>query len=249
MLSRVEPARSGSVVAHAVVLGVVAGMVAALFLTITGEPSIEEAIRIEEAQTRPAAGHAQEPLVSRKVQKGLGLFGAYAATGAAFGLLFGAGFVAARRGQPEPFRRALVVGAVLAGALIVSPWLKYPPNPPAVGDPDTLTERQLGYAALIGFSVLVLVGAAHLSRRLRQDGWDDARRAACVVLAVTVPLALAYALLPPPPDPVAVPATLLWRFRLASLGGNLVLWSALTLGFGLLASRDRAGRPQAVAVP
>jgi predicted cobalt transporter CbtA len=31
-----------------------------------------------------------------------------------------------------------------------------------------------------------------------------------------------------------VPATLVWRFRVASLGANLTLWAVLTLGVGWL---------------
>ena len=87
--------------------------------------------------------------MSRSVQKGVGLFAAYAVSGAAFGLLFAVVFWALRRSRPDPFRRALVAGAVLAGALTVAPWLKYPPNPPAVGDPDTLAKRQLLYVSVI----------------------------------------------------------------------------------------------------
>ena len=53
-----------------------------------------------------------------------------------------------------------------------------------------------------------------------------------VVAAVVVPLAIAFAVLPAAPDPITVPANLLWRFRLASLSGNLLLWTVITLGFG-----------------
>jgi predicted cobalt transporter CbtA len=239
VLSRFDPARPGSVVAGAVVIGVLAGLAAVLLLTVTGEPSIAEAIRIEQARADPVADQ-EEPVVSRDVQEGVGLFGAYALSGAGFGLLFAAGFVTARRGRPDPFRRALVVGAVLAGGMTVSPWLKYPPNPPAVGDPGTLARRQVWYVALVVLSLAVLAVAAHVSRRLRAAGWQEARRVACVTAVVVVPLGVAYAIFPPPPDLVAVPATLLWRFRLASLGGNLALWAVLTLGFGLLASQRRA---------
>jgi predicted cobalt transporter CbtA len=55
---------------------------------------------------------------------------------------------------------------------------------------------------------------------------------------VTVPFAIALAVLPPAPDAVDAPATLIWRFRLASLGGNLLLWSVLTVGFGVLAAES-----------
>src|SRR5205807_9502556 len=37
--------------------------------------------------------------------------------------------------------------------------------------------------------------------------------------------------------PSSFAATLLWRFRLASLGTQLVLWATVALGFGVLAER------------
>ena len=44
---------------------------------------------------------------------------------------------------------------------------------------------------------------------------------------------------------IDVPANLLWRFRIASLGGNLLLWSVLTVTFGTAAVR----RERALAAP
>ena len=59
-------------------------------------------------------------------------------------------------------------GAILAGAVTVAPWLKYPPNPPAVGDPDTVGERERLYVLMIVLAALALAGLAHLSARLRR---------------------------------------------------------------------------------
>jgi predicted cobalt transporter CbtA len=251
MLRRFDPARPLSVVAGAVLLGILAGLVSAAFLSITGEPSIEDAIAIEEANAAKAAehtgatGHEEAPEVSRGAQKGPGLFGAYGLAGAAFGALFGVTFIALRRRVPRLLSRALVAGAVLGGAITVSPWLKYPPNPPAVGDPATLSERQSLYFTLIVLTLVVLFCAAQLSARLRTAGWVDDQRLLLVAVAVVVPMAVVYALMPPAPDDIAVPATLLWRFRLASLGGNLLLWGILALGFGAAATaaERRAAAP------
>jgi predicted cobalt transporter CbtA len=252
MFRSFDPSRPPSALLAAVLLGVLAGLVSAAFLSITGEPSIEDAIAIEEANAAKADGHlgatgheSEEPEVSREVQRGVGLFGAYALAGAAFGALFGVTFLALRKRIPRLLTRALVSGTVLAGAITVSPWLKYPPNPPAVGDPATLSERQTLYAAVIVLTLVVLLGAAQLSARLRAAEWVDDHRLLLVAAAVVVPMGVIYALMPPPPDEIAVPATLLWRFRLASLGGNLLLWGTLALGFGTLAAaaERRAGAP------
>jgi predicted cobalt transporter CbtA len=261
MFRRFDPARPLSALAGAVVLGILAGLVSAAFLSITGEPSIEDAIAIEEANAAQAAehtgstgpaqdglgnlGHEEAPEVSRPAQRGPGLFGAYAMAGAAFGALFGATFIGLRRRVPRLLSRALVTGAVLGGAITISPWLKYPPNPPAVGDPATLSERQTLYFTVIILTLVVLFCAAQLSARLRTAGWVDDQRLLLVAVAVVVPMAIVYALMPPAPDEIAVPATLLWRFRLASLGGNLLLWGILALGFGAAATaaERRAGAP------
>ena len=139
----------------------------------------------------------------------------------------------------------------MAGAFTVMPFVKYPPNPPGVGDPATLAERQWKYVALIFLSLVVLAGAARLSGRLRQRGWLDEQRLIAVALAVVVPLGVVCAVLPPFSDAVDVPANLLWRFRIASLGGNLLLWSVLTVGFGAAAARRErelaAPAPEATA--
>ncbi|MGH8974405.1 MAG: CbtA family protein [Acidimicrobiia bacterium] len=248
VFSRFDPARPASALMGAVVIGVLAGLVSAAFLSITGEPSIEDAIAIEEANARAAdhtgaTGHEEAPEVSREVQRGPGLFGAYALAGAAFGALFGVTFLGLRKRLPDLVTRALVVGAVLAGAITVSPWLKYPPNPPAVGDPATLSQRQTLYATVIVLTLVVLLVAAALSARLRSGGWVADQRLLLVAAAVVVPMALIYALMPPPPDEIAVPATLLWRFRIAALAGNLLLWGVLAFGFAAVAAAaDRRTR-------
>ncbi|MDQ1514220.1 MAG: hypothetical protein QOE80_50, partial [Actinomycetota bacterium] len=192
---------------------------------------------------------------SRHQQKGFGRFAAYGLGGGAYGVLFGIAFLALRRppgpagpgaSRPEDaFRRAVRAGALMAGAFTVMPFLKYPPNPPGVGDPATLAERQWRYLALIFLALVVLAGAARLSGRLRERGWLDDERLVAVGLAVVVTLGLVCAALPPFSDAVDVPANLLWRFRIASLGGNLLLWTVLAVGFGAAAVR----RERALAGP
>lgn len=258
MWKRFDPARPLAVIVGAILAGVVAGLAASVLLTFTAEPVIDRAIALEESHHASEPNAAVEPeLVSRRQQKGLGRFAAYGLGGGAYGVLFGIAFLALRRPPgPAPagpdgsrtedaFRRAVRAGALMAGAFTVMPFLKYPPNPPGVGDPATLTERQWKYLALIFLSLVVLAAAARLSGRLRARGWLDADRLVAVGLAVVVPLGLVCAALPPFPDSVDVPASLLWRFRIASLGGNLLLWGVLTVSFGAAAAR----RERALAGP
>jgi predicted cobalt transporter CbtA len=246
MWKRLDPARPLPVIIGAVVAGILAGIVASVLLTFTAEPVIDQAIALEEAHhaAQPhGPGAPEEPeIVSRGDQKGFGRFAAYSLGGGAYGVLFGIAFLALRRrtGTSAPhdaFRRALLAGAFMAGAFTIMPFIKYPPNPPAVGDPATISERQWKYLALIFLSVVVLALAARLSTHLRQRGWTDDERLIAVGLAIAVPLGIICAALPPFHDPIEVPANLVWRFRIASLGGNLLLWSVLTLSFGAVAVR------------
>jgi predicted cobalt transporter CbtA len=248
---RVDASRLRSLAVAAAVVGLLAGVVGATFALIAGEPAVDDAIAIEEAN---AAAHPEDPAahdddeaVSRSDQRGAGLFGAYALSGAAFGALLALTAHGLRRGRPDPARRVVLAGLILAGAFTVAPWFKYPPNPPAVGDAGTLAERQGLYVAVICIAAALGLGATVLDRRLRAAGWPEHRRLPAVVAGVAVPMLLAYALLPPAPDEVSVPATLVWRFRVASLGANLALWATLTLGLAWLvaeAQRRRASADQ-----
>jgi predicted cobalt transporter CbtA len=245
-LRLVNPSRLLSLALTAAVVGLFAGLCAATVAHTIGEPSIRQAIAIEAANaaTHPeeeagaSHSHGDEAHVSRSDQSGIGLFGAYGLVGIAYGALAAVAAHALRRGRPNIGHRVLLVGIFLAGALTVAPWFKYPPNPPAVGDPDTITERQSLYVLVICIAVLVGVGVIMLSRELLRRGWPDQRRYAAIALAGVGPMALAYAIMPPPPDAISssVPADLIWRFRVESLASNLTLWAVLTLGLAWIAA-------------
>ncbi|KPC89695.1 membrane protein, partial [Streptomyces sp. NRRL F-6602] len=93
--------------------------------------------------------------------------------------------------------RATAAFVALGGliAVYVVPFLKYPANPPAVGDGDTIGKRTALFFLLVLLSVLLAVGAVLLGRRLapRLGNWNATVAAgAAFLLAVT----LAYVFLP-----------------------------------------------------
>lgn len=262
MLSRLDVARPGSVILWAVLCGLVAGLVAATYMRIVGEPLVDRAIAIEEATaaaSEEAADDAGHPAgeehaddsveVSRPTQRGAGLFAAYALFGGACGLLLAAAALSLRGEWLDPFRRIAVAGSILAASITVVPWFEFPPNPPAVGDPTTAGERQRLFFFLVALTGIVLAGAAHLSARLRRADWPDFRRVAAVGLAVVVVLGLLVAVMPGNDDPIpdAVGASLVWEFRVASLGGNVLMWTLLTVGFGVLCAESARRRSEAAA--
>ncbi|MGH6801179.1 MAG: CbtA family protein, partial [Methylocella sp.] len=163
-----------------------------------------------------------------------GLFTAYIVYGAALGGLFGLIFALAygRSNGLDP--KALSALLALAGfvAMGLVPELKYPANPPAIGAPETIGARTALYFAMLAISLLAMVLAATLAPHFaaRLGSWNGALVSAAIFVAVAGLAALA---LPPAGEvPVNFPASVLWNFRLASIGARAVLWAALGLTFG-----------------
>jgi predicted cobalt transporter CbtA len=221
-------------------VGLAAGVLAYLFATLFGEAQIGHAIAFENAQTRAAGEAAQPELVSRTVQSTLGLATAVLVYGAAFGGLFALAFAIAygRIGRFGVRATSALVALVGFATVEVVPFVKYPANPPAIGNPDTIGRRTALYFLMIVISVASAVVAVYLGRRLapRFGSWDATLLA---VAAFVVFIAAVLYVLPTVDEvPADFPATVLWRFRLASLGTQLVVWTTFGLLFGALTERS-----------
>ncbi len=220
--------------------GVVAGFLIFGFARWTGEPQIERAV-VFETSMEQAKGKAPEPeMVTRRVQKGLGLLTGVLVYGSAMGGLFGLVFACAygRIGVAGP--RAL--SALLAGmgfvAIVLVPTLKYPANPPSVGNPETIGVRTGAFFLLIAFSVAAMVFSIQAGRRLRKRYglWNASLLAAGLFIVV---VSVVSHFLPEFNEvPAGFPVTLMWRFRIAALEIQAVMWTTLGLLFGWLTERD-----------
>jgi predicted cobalt transporter CbtA len=224
--------------------GLLAGLLAGLFALVVAEPLLDQAIGLEEAnhQEGPAsATHTHEDegeVFSRSTQK-VGLFFATGLSGVLVGGLFGLVFACfrGRMDSESDWTRSLSLAAALFAGAVLVPFLKYPANPPTVGDPSTIGARTVAYFAIVGLSLLAILAAWYVSRLLRERGVSTPVRQLAVGLGlVTVVIGLLVGL-PATTDPGEFPAGLLWNFRLSSLGTQLVLWAGLAALFGLLCER------------
>ncbi|MGI5215594.1 CbtA family protein, partial [Plantactinospora sp. CA-290183] len=144
-------------------------------------------------------------------------------------------------------------GVRLAGcgfvAVSLLPGLKYPANPPGVGEPATVGSRTWQYSTLLVAAIAVTALLFLVRNGLLRRGVPAPYAAAGTAVAAVAGYTLLLALWPGNPDPVPgdVPAQLLWEFRLASLAELAALWATLGLAFGLLltAGRTRARLPDA----
>ena len=216
-----------SPVARGALAGAGAGLVtsvAALFLL---EPVLDAAVALEGGGAGP---------VSRWTQTYVGMPAGFVLTGAALGLLFGLAY-RVLPSRAEPWRRSLslALGAFLALALV--PQLRYPANPPGVGNPATIGLRTSSFLLAVALGVSVVAAAYGGLRALDRAGVPAAVRQLTVPAAAVLLVGVGYALLPGSGDAVDAPATLVWDFRLRSLGLQALLYALLGAGFGLLSLR------------
>ncbi|MDQ1014186.1 CbtA family protein [Streptomyces afghaniensis] len=222
--------------------GLAAGVLAFVFAYVVGEGSVDAAIAFEESKSHE---HGEE-LVSRSLQSTAGLATGVLVFGVAIGGIAALAFCFALGRIGRFGARATAALTALAGFLLVYlvPILKYPANPPAVGDPDTIAKRTALFVLMIALSVLLGIGAVLLGRRLA-PGWGNWNASITAGVAFVAAVGVAMAILPHGDNiPKGFPAADLWEFRLASIGIQAVLWSAFGLLFGYLA--ERALEPQPV---
>ncbi|WP_406341092.1 CbtA family protein [Streptomyces sp. NBC_00648] len=252
--------------------GLLAGLIAFAFAYVVAEPSIDDAIAVEQAQSAahaaPTGSHSghhggdaavpaadeEEELVSRAVQSTFGLATGLLVYGVALGGIASLAFAFAhgRTGRFGPRATAAFTAAGVFVTVYLVPYLKYPATPPAVGNPDTIGKRTTLFFLMILLSVLVGVGCVVIGRRLapRLGNWNASVAAGA---GFAVVMAVLFAVLPDNGDAVkdAFPAAVLWEFRMASLGMQVVLWTGFGLIFGVFAERLLAPRPgtSAAAAP
>ncbi|MCQ4122434.1 CbtA family protein [Rhodococcus tibetensis] len=249
----------GKLLIRGLLAGLIAGILAGGVAFVVGESHIDAAIAIEEAagsadhshdatEAGAASGHShdeEDALVSRNGQR-FGLFLATSLAGLALGAIFAVVTHYARR---VTTLSGPVLGMVLASlgwlAIEAVPFFKYPANPPAVGDPETITSRTWLWLAVVVLGLLAVLASVYAAKAVAAQEFLSTRIAAPVA-AFLVVVTVGYLILPTV-DEVGddFPAGLLWDFRLASLATQATLWLALGLVFAFLT--ERATRAQAPA--
>jgi hypothetical protein len=159
------------------------------------------------------------------------------AVGLAFGVLYGVLHQLLHRDDlTDAWGKALRLGGgAFFGASLV-PFLRYPSNPPGVGDAATIDSRAHLWevSLVIGLAGAVLAGA--VATALRERGVRTSLRQLVVIGVLVATVALTF-VLPDNTDPIEVPVHLIWDFRLLSLATMVLLWGGLAATFGLLGER------------
>jgi hypothetical protein len=233
----------GRLIFRGLIVGILAGLLAFGWAKIFGEPSVDTAVAFESAQDEAKAAAAvaagkQPPeervIFSRTVQSGIGLLTGVVVAGAGLGCLFAVLFALAngRIGSLGPRPTAALLAFFGLVSVYVVPALKYPANPPSIGEPETIKYRTGLYFLMMAISIASTLGALQVRRRLAtQFGpWNSSLMALAVYLVV---IGAVFLILPGINEvPTTFPAVTLWDFRLASLGIQTVLWGSIGVMFG-----------------
>jgi predicted cobalt transporter CbtA len=167
--------------------------------------------------------------------------------GTALGGLFSIAFalVYGRWERLGPRGTSALLGLCGFVSICLVPFLKYPPNPPAVGSAETIGLRTGLYVAMVALSLAGMIAALLARGALapRHGQWNASLLAGGGYLLGMVVLALLLPGIHELPD--SFPAPTLWAFRMASLGGHAILWAVIALGFGLLTHRVARRAPGA----
>ncbi|WP_433273164.1 CbtA family protein [Actinosynnema sp. CS-041913] len=240
-----------SVLLRGIGAGGIAGLLAGLVGLFVVEVPIRAALAVEEARAAaepaPTGGHDHGELFGRGTQLVGGVLAAVI-VGLAVGALFATAYAGSRRWFTDrtPFSRSVSLAAAVFGAAALLPAIKYPANPPAVGDPNTVGYRTVLYLGVIAAGLLLVFGAGYLASRLGH--LSRPVRFTAVALAVVAGFAVILLAFPAPPDaiPADMPSDVLWDFRLASLAETATLWLGLGVAFGLLIDPAVRSKTQAL---
>ena len=117
------------------------------------------------------------------------------------------------------------------------PFLKYPANPPTVGDSDTLVLRGILYLSFIAISGLGAVGFYQLFKRLQKG------KKVFAIIGYAAFIGSAFFLMPENPDEVTAPMDLVNGFRAMSVVSVSIFWIAVAVILGAFWQKYNPERP------
>ena len=210
----------------------IAGIILAFLNLGIVEPYIDKAIGLEVAKQASSGKKVNmAELIDYRYWQKAGAFAGGAIYGAGLASLFGVIFIFARNKLPgkNNKRKALLLAAVMWFVLYFVVALKYPANPPAVGDPETIYYREALYVGYIMISGFAALGLAVTWNRIPINS-----KKIVIPLIYAAIMVTAYLVMPPNPDKIEIPMDLIQTFRILSALTIGVFWAILGIVFGSL---------------
>lgn len=218
-------------IAITLLAGAIAGTILGAINQVAVEPYIDYAVELEMQNTNQSSQiiNPAEFTAYRLWQRG-GEMLAGTILGLSIGSLFGIVFAYTHNSVPgsNNKKKALIVAGIMWFVLFLIPALKYPANPPAVGDPETIYYRQSLYVAFLVISGFSALGLAFLYRKM---GALNIKKS-IIPVAYAAIISGAYLAMPANPDPINAPMDLVMGFRITSAITISMFWGLLGVIFG-----------------
>ena len=229
----------------ALVMGALAGLLVGGFMNVFNVPVMEWAIELEgaAAAAEAPAGEEEEEatgflatLETLGAQR-IGLVLGLAVLGVVYGAIFTGLFHLVRRAFPgwNIWAWALIAGAACFWSVSLFTQLKYPLNPPGIGEDASLLARQGFQFLFILLSLAAVIAVSLVLRFIHEGGREGSQRFLAYLgtaVAYVVVAAVVFLVIPGNPDPIPewVPEGLKIMFRTFSILGHLLLWMTIALG-------------------
>ena len=221
-------------IAIVLVSGALAGLVHGTINFAIVEPYLDQAIGLEN-ESLFASGEAEDTLEfwaeyeSYRVWQKSGQVLAGVILGLAMGSLFGIVFGLSRNSLPGKniVSKAVILSGIMWFTLYLIPFLKYPANPPTVGEADTVVLRMILFVSFIIISGVGVVAIYKLSKKLK----DNKKYLALIGYAGL--MAIAFVVMPDNPDEITAPMNLVNEFRFVSILGVSSFWGSVGIILGL----------------
>ena len=221
-------------IAIVLVSGALAGLVHGTINFAIVEPYLDQAIGLEN-ESLFASGEAEDTLEfwaeyeSYRVWQKSGQVLAGVILGLAMGSLFGIVFGLSRNSLPGKniVSKAVILSGIMWFTLYLIPFLKYPANPPTVGEADTVVLRMILFVSFIIISGVGVVAFYKLSKKLK----DNKKYLALIGYAGL--MAIAFVVMPDNPDEITAPMNLVNEFRFVSILGVSSFWGSVGIILGL----------------
>ena len=214
--------------------GCFAGTIYGALNLIIVEPYLDDAINIENQNLFSSGEEIDGPQFwveyyeYRSWQKG-GQILAGAILGTSIGSLFGIVYALSKKSLPSRnnIGKTLILAGLMWFTLFVIPFLKYPANPPTVGDGETVILRGILYLTLIAVSGFLAIGFYQIFKRLK------AKNRILPIIGYGVLISIVFFVMPENPDEISTSMELVNGFRVVAFLTGTVFWFTLALFLGV----------------
>ncbi len=153
--------------------------------------------------------------------------------GTSMGALFGIVFALSRNSLPgnNDIKKALILAGIMWFTIYLIPFLKYPANPPTVGDAETVVLRAILYLSFIAISGIGVIVFYILSNKLQN------KKKFVSLIGYGLFISIVFFIMPENPDEITAPMNLVNEFRIMSVLGVSSFWISVGLILGFLWNR------------